>query len=761
MTNSMPNRRCLHLFVVTLLVSFVASPLYSQQTQQQPEVRAHSASLSRAPSRWDHALMTGNGSLGAIVMTRLPNETITLCHDQLMLRSQKPNMPDVSHILPEVRKLIAQRKYRDAKGLFEGMIKKTYDYRGPDPFHPAMDITVDQKCIEAAIATDVRRVLDYETGEVTTAWTQGDVRYGRKLFVSRKDNVVVMQLSASKPGSITVKIGLLPTALKREELGDGKNVRVPRFTKEYKAKVILPEVPITFNLAAEGDELLTLLAEYDTGGPHEMIGGEYGTATHIFTKGGAKKVENLQLCVDKADEVMLVQGLFTNEPSTTALPELRKRVAALPKDYDTLLKRHTDVHRELFLRCTVDLDADPEYRAMTNEALFDAVRGKKGYKAMLERMYDAGRFVLMASSSETSNPTHLKAVWTGIYGPGWAADYHNDVNVQMSYWQALPGNMPEVTLGYFQYYDSMVPDFQTAAKRLYGCRGIRAPICMTSNGLPYFWSFSAWTGAAPWLAQLYYDYWLFTGDREFLKGRAVPFMKEVALFYEDFLFEGDDGRLVFSPSYSPENQPKNADSPCVDTTTADVAKSREVLTNLCNACELLGIEKKGVQRWRKLLAKLPEYHVDENNRLTEWLDPELKDNYSHRHLTHIYPLFPGFEATPERTPELYEAARNALLAKGFPSQANFTYPVMAGAYTRMLDGNRAAAALIALVRNGLFRPSMGTQVGQGNRWPVVQFETTMACPSALLDMLFYSDPTLLRILPALPDMLPTGRVDGM
>lgn len=284
---------------------------------------------------------------------------------------------------------------------------------------------------------------------------------------------------------------------------------------------------------------------------------------------------------------------------------------------------------------------------------------------------------------------------------------------------------------------------------------------MTSNGLPYFAGFSTWTGGAPWLAQLYYDYWLFTGDRDFLKGRAVPFMKEVALFYEDFLFEGDDGRLVFSPSFSPENHPKNADSACVDTNTADVAEAREVLTNLCNACELLGIEKEGVGRWRKLLAKLPEYNVDENNRLTEWLDPELKDNYSHRHLMHIYPLFPGFEATPERTPKLYEAARNALLAKGFPSQCNFTYPVMAGAYTRMLDGNRAATALIALVRNGLFRPSMGTQVGQGNRWPVVQFETTMACPSALLDMLFYSDPALLRILPALPDMLPTGRVDGM
>lgn len=749
------------IIITACAVGCVGGSTASEQSK--PGARAHGASLSSAPSRWDHTLMTGNGELGAIPMLRLANETVTLSHDQLMLRSQKPNLPDVSHVLPQVRQLIADRKYRQAGGLWTGAINKSYDYRGPDAFHPAMDMTVDQSGIDPATATDIRRRIDYETGEVAIEWTQGDVRYERKLFVSRKDNVLVMKLSASKPGAVSARFGLLPTALKRDELGNGKNVRVPRFTREYKAKVVLPEVPITFNVATEDDHALTLVGRYDTGGPHKMIGGEYGAVARLHAKGGTRKTEKLQLAFDKADEVVLVQGLFTNQPSSDALPELRKRVAALPKDYDALLQRHVEIHREMFLRCTVDLDADPHYRVMTNEQLFETVRKGKGHRAMLERFYDAGRFVLMASSSETSNPTHLKAVWTGIYGPGWAADYHNDINVQMSYWQALPGNMPEVTLGYFKYYDSMVPDFQTNAKRLYGCSGIRAPLSMTSNGLTYYSGFSHWTGAAAWLAQLYYDYWLFTGDRDFLKNRAVPFLKEVALFYEDFTFEGKDGRLIFSPALSPENSPANTRVSMTDTTTADVAMAREVLTNLCRACELLGIEREGVARWRKLLEKLPDYNVDDKKRLTEWLDPYLKDNYGHRHLMHIYPLFPGFEATPERTPELYEAARNALLAKGFPSQCNFTYPHMACSYARISDGNRAAKALIDLVRRGvrrgLIRPSMGTQVG--GPWPVVQFDATMACPSAVLEMILYSDPTLLRILPALPDMLPTGRVKGM
>ena len=776
MRNKMNNRtRIVEKLSTVALVAMLIGPAVCSAVgtrsiaaeQNKPVARAHSASLSRAPSRWDHTLMTGNGELGAIPMLRLANETVTLSHDQLMLRSRKPNLPDVSHILPKVRQLIAERKYKEAGSLWTGTINKGYDYRGPDTFHPAMDVTVDQFGMETI--SNQRRHINYETGEVTLEWTQADVRYERKLFVSRRDNVLVMKLSASEAGAITARIGLLPTALKREELGNGKNVRVPRFTREYKAKVVLREVPITFNLTTEDDKVLTLLARYDTGGPHKMIGGEYGAVACLYAKGGDRKTDKLQLAFDKADEVVLVHGLFTNQPSTTALPALRKRVAALPGDYDTLLQRHVRIHRELFLRCTVDLDADPRYRSMTNEDLFKAVREGKGYRAMLERLYDAGRCILMASSSKTSNPTHLKAVWTGIYGPGWAADYHNDVNVQMSYWQALPGNMPEVTLGYFKYYDSMVPDFRANAKRLYGCRGIRAPISMTSNGLTYYSGFSHWTGAAPWLAQLYYDYWLFTGDRDFLKNRAIPFLKEVALFYEDFTVENKDGRLIFSPALSPENSPANTRVSMTDTTTADVAMAREVLTNLCQACELLGIEKQSVPRWRKLLEKLPEYHVDSKKCLTEWLDPYLKDNYGHRHLMHIYPLFPGCEATPERTPKLYEAARNALLAKGFPSVCNFTYPQMAASYTRIFDGNRAAKALIDLVRGvayvrrgvprALIRPSMGTQVG--GPWPVVQFDATMACPSAVLEMILYSDPTLLRILPALPDMLPTGRVKGM
>ena len=146
--------------MAALLLGFAVSPLCAQQADQEPGARAHGASLSAAPKRWDHTLMTGNGELGVIPMLRVANETITLSHDQLMLRSRKPNLPDVSHVLPKVRQLIAEKKHREARGLWTGTIDKTYDYRGPDTFHPAMDITVDQTGMDPTTATDVRRYIN-------------------------------------------------------------------------------------------------------------------------------------------------------------------------------------------------------------------------------------------------------------------------------------------------------------------------------------------------------------------------------------------------------------------------------------------------------------------------------------------------------------------------------------------------------------------------------------------------------------------------
>lgn len=275
----------------------------------------------------------------------------------------------------------------------------------------------------------------------------------------------------------------------------------------------------------------------------------------------------------------------------------------------------------------------------------------------------------------------------------------------MNYWQAFPGNLAELTLCVFDYFERYLNDYRDNAKKLYGCRGILVPIAQTTHGIAFPTIWTNWISAAGWLGQLFYDYFLFTGDREFLSNRAVPWLKETALFYEDFLYEGPDGKLVFSPSLSPENVPSGQDMGLLTiNATMDVAICREVLSNLCDACDLLSIEQKGVSHWRNMLSKLPEYEINEDGALREWLYPKFKDNYHHRHQSHIYPLFPGLEITQETHPELYEACRVAVekrLVIGLTSQSGWSMAHIANIYARLGEGNRALECLEILSRSSM------------------------------------------------------------
>jgi alpha-L-fucosidase 2 len=721
--------------------------------------------LAEPAERWDFAMPTSNGQVAAMVFGNIANEIVVLNHDSLFIRSIKPVLPDVSHHLPKLREMLEQRQYNQAQAFIENEVDRLYDYRGPDPYHPAFNITVDMLAVKGA--TSQRRAVNFETGEVEVSWKQGDVRFERRLFISRKDDVVVMRIRASKPGKVNCNVGLLPTGLRRDELGDGKNVRIPRFPRdEVKYKIFLDKVPITFNLTAS-QKLLTISGKYDVGGEWKMVGGnEFGGCARVLVKGGGASESELQAHVNGADEVLVLCKLFANEDSDISIKRLTSELKKLPADYDTLLVRHNAVHRELFLRATLDLGGQEKYRSMTNEELLAEIAKGRGSNALMERLFDFGRFTLICSSRPGAKPANLKGIWCGVYGPAWSANYHNDINIQMSYFQALPGNMAEVTLPYVDLYEEFIDDFRTNAKNMYGCRGIMLPISgLTTHGLMYknvrtIQLFSNWTAGASWIAQLFYDYWLYTGNRKFLRERAVPFMKECALFYEDFLFEGYDGKYVFSPSYSPENTPANTQSAWHINATMDIAVCKEVLSNLVRACEELGIEKEGVKRWRKMLAKLPDYMINEDGALKEWVHPELRDNYGHRHLSHLYPLFPGLELSGERRPELFEACRQAMEQK-FHGEGlvSFTCALKACVYSRLGEGEAALRELEILAKSRYMLPNLSTLVGTG--YPVMQMETSSGVSGAILEMLLYSEPGLIKLLPALPKAWANGHMKGL
>jgi alpha-L-fucosidase 2 len=365
-------------------------------------------------------------------------------------------------------------------------------------------------------------------------------------------------------------------------------------------------------------------------------------------------------------------------------------------------------------------------------------------------------------------------VWNGDYQPAWSSDYHNDENVQLMYWQALPGGLPELLLPLFDYHESRLADYRANARRVFGCDGIVLPIAQSTHGLIVPEGWANWTGAAGWIAQFYFLYWEYTLDREFLAGRALPFMREVARFYEDFLVEGPDGSLVFAPSLSPENSPPEAHgSMATINATMDVAIAREVLANLVAGNTAIGRDEEAAH-WAALRGRLPAYQVNAHGALREWLWPGLGDQPNHRHHSHLYPLFPGFEIDPHDGGSLLAAAHRAALdrfSSDLEMQTSWSLAHLAAILARLGEGDKALECLELVARHCL-RDNLLTVVndwrGQGvTMWwgpgasPPTQLDANCGITAAVLEMLCYSRPGFIAVLPGLPSTWTRGSARGI
>jgi hypothetical protein len=320
--------------------------------------------------------------------------------------------------------------------------------------------------------------------------------------------------------------------------------------------------------------------------------------------------------------------------------------------------------------------------------------------------------------------------------------------------------MAESMAGYFHLLDALKPDLETNAHNLYGCRGILTGSRISNNGLSLHWDEgwpgNLWTPGAPWIAHWYYDYYQYTGDRAFLRDRAIPFMKDCALFYEDFLKGTEDanGHYQFRPSFSAENG-------WGDNSSQDIEIAQELLTNLITGCETLGIEQDGVARWKALLAKLPPLLINSQGQLKEWSNPTQGEQNNHRHLMHLYGAFESEMFSEEADPRIFAAARVALINRVNASTEDaahgFMHTGLAAAGLGM--GNLAYARVEQLAKRRSIYPSMidghlggpGTLCDDGNG----------ATPEIVARMLYQSQIGRLALLPALPDALPHGNISGV
>ena len=706
---------------------------------------------------WNDTTPLGNGTLGASVYGCVYDERILINHEALYNWVCDVGYPDISYALKEVRALMDAGKYKEANNYYTDIIKSTGFRSNKGKFFPAFDIHMIFET--DAAPENYSRVLDMESGVCTVSYTENGEKCNRTVFVSQRDRAVVVNLKKTKPFSLKV-------SLERHDMADYvDNFYCDEFKSFARDGYVYSESKTGGKLHFAG-----IVKVHSTDG--DIVSGGSDASLNNGMSGEATLKDYIK--IENATEITLV---FNMDKTPLPFEEMKKSVDKCQKSFECMLKEQAEDFSCLFNKTRLTLTNEEN---TSNEQLFLNSYGGKVDNRFIEKMADFGRYLLVSSSVGCEYPANLQGLWNGAYSPAWACTFFNNENIQMAYWQAYAGNLSEAALPLFNLYEKFFDDYRENAKNLFGCRGILLPLFMdNSNGKkentqPHV---LYWTGSSAWISAIYYDYYLYTGDEKFLRQRAYPFMKESALFYEDFMVYDERGKLKSYPSNSPENNPdgdfEGAKQISVAiNSTMDFALLKELLTNLVSASKCLGIDEDKRAEWEKMLLAIPEYEINGDGAIKEWMHPDFKDNYHHRHQSHIYPLFPGFEVNEENNPELFEAMRvavNKRLVIGLKSQTGWSLAHMANIFARLNDGKGAKECLDLLIRfctgknlytyhNDWRNMGVTLKYMHAGHAPY-QVDANMGFVSAVYEMLLYSDSDKIKLLPALPCELKEGSIE--